>query len=63
MQNSFSPSLVARAQRIFEKRSGRVVSEEETEIYLATLAKLGLLALRVIETAQSKKNAKNSTHR
>lgn len=63
MQNSFSPKLVARAKLIFEKRSGRVVSAEETELYLASLAKLGLLALRVIEIAKSKKNEPDNTHR
>ena len=51
-----------RAQRIFEKRSGRVVSVEETELYLAAMAKLGLLALRVIETTKPKKNERDHTH-
>lgn len=49
MQNTFSSQLIARAQRIFEKRSGRSVSEEEAEICLEKIAQLGLLAVKVME--------------
>lgn len=44
MKSVFSTQLITRAKRIFEKRSGCVVSEEETEMYLEKLAQLGLLA-------------------
>ena len=52
---TFSPQLIARAQRIFEKRSGRSVSAEEAEIYLEKLAQFGLVALRAFETENTKK--------
>jgi hypothetical protein len=63
MQKNFSPQLIERAQRIFKERSGRFVSAEETEICLATLAKLGRLALRIIKTAKPKKDEPDYTHR
>lgn len=43
MQAIFSTELIARAKQIFEKRAGRALSEEETEMCLEKLAQLGLL--------------------
>jgi len=53
MKRVFSPELITRAKRIFEARSGRAVSEEETEIYLEKLATLGILAQKVISTEKN----------
>lgn len=56
MKNTFSPQLILRAQKIFKKRSGRIVSEEETEIFLERLAQFGLIALGAFETENTKKH-------
>ena len=55
MGNAFSIELIARAQQIFERRSGRAVSEEETEIYLEKLAQVGGIALKTYTTKQKQK--------
>ena len=58
MTRKFSPQLIERAQRIFEKRSGRVVSADEAEMYLEKLAQLGLLASKVEWVYRKKLNKK-----
>ncbi len=60
---TFSPQLILRAQRIFEKRSGRSMSAEEAEIYLEKLAQFGLVALRAFETENTKKYEPHHPHR
>jgi len=61
-QKSFSPELIARAQKIFEKRSGRAVSEEETERHLEKLADFGLLAVKVYETKKQQDGKEVKSH-
>jgi len=59
---TFSPQLIARAQRIFEKRSGRIVSKEEAEIFLEKLAQFGLVALRTIDPKNTKHHDSHHPH-
>jgi len=49
---TFSPQLILRAQRIFEKRSGAPVSAEQAGMILERLAQLGNVALRIFEVEQ-----------
>lgn len=51
---TFSPQLIARAQRIFEKKSGSPVSAEQAEMILERLAQIGLLMQKVAETEKQK---------
>ena len=51
---TFSPQLILRAQRIFEKRSGASVSAEQAEMILERLAQIGLLMQRVAENEKQK---------
>ena len=62
MKNTFSKQLLLRAQQIFEKRSGRIVNEEETEIFLERLAQLGSIALRTSGTENTKKYEAHHPH-
>lgn len=59
---TFSPQLILRAQRIFKKRSGRIVNEEEAEIFLERLAQFGLIALGALETENTKKYETHHPH-
>jgi hypothetical protein len=54
MQKSFSPQLIARCQAVFEKKSGLVVSEEQAEMILKRLARLGLLMGKLVEMYEKK---------
>ncbi len=47
MQAVFSPELIERCRRIFEKRSGKAISADEAELYLEKLARLGLLMVKL----------------
>lgn len=58
MQRKYTPQLIIRAQRIFERKSGRAVSEEETEICLDRLATFGELTMRVMELEREKENSR-----
>lgn len=49
MSEYFSPELIARCQRIFEEKSGRVIGAEEADIILDRLAQLGMTMFRVAE--------------
>lgn len=62
MKNTFSKQLILRAQRIFKKRSGRIVNEEEAEIFLERLAQFGLIALGALETENTKKYETHHPH-
>lgn len=55
MQKTFSPQVIARAQRIFKQRSGRFISADEAMLYLEQLAKIGDLAMRVMKQEVHKK--------
>lgn len=54
MESSFSPELILRAQRIFEKRSGAPVSAEQAGMILERLAQIGLLMQKVAENEKQK---------
>jgi len=47
MREAFSPQLIKKCQTVFEKRSGLVVSEEQAEMILKRLARLGLLMAEI----------------
>lgn len=51
---TFSPQLILRTQRIFEKRSSVPVSVEQAEMILERLAKIGLLMQAVKENEKQK---------
>lgn len=52
--STFSPNLILRARKIFEKRSGASVSAEQAEMILERLAKIGLLMQSVTENEKQK---------
>ena len=52
--STFSPQLILRAQRIFEKRSGAPIAVEQAEMILERLAKIGLLMQAVKENEKQK---------
>lgn len=54
MYQSFSPQLILRAQRIFEKRSGVPISAEQAGMILERLAQIGLLMQKVAENEKQK---------
>ena len=54
MPSHFSPQLIQRTQAIFEKRSGLVVDEEQAEMILERLARLGLLMGKLVEMYEMK---------
>ncbi len=52
--STFSPKLILRTQRIFEKRSGAPIAVEQAEMILERLAKIGLLMQAVKENEKQK---------
>ena len=50
----FSPQLILRTQRIFEKRSGTPIAIEQAEMILERLAKIGLLMQAVAKNGKQK---------
>lgn len=52
MQRKYSDKLIAECKRVISKRSGVEITDDQAEIYLETLARVGLLALRVFEKQQ-----------
>ncbi len=57
---SFSPELIARCRRIVATRSGSDIDDEQAEMYLEKLARLGLLAIKVINNKQRYGDQKES---
>lgn len=63
MQRKFSIELLRECQRVLSKKAGFPISEDQAEIALEAFARLGNLALRVLELRDNKKpNAKNNSH-
>ena len=57
MERQFSSQLMAKAKVVLEKRSGRVLSDDEIEIMLDRLSELGLLFVRnILEKNTKTKN-------
>ena len=50
----FSPQLILRTQRIFEKRSGTPIAIEQAEMILERLAQIGLLMQAAKENEKQK---------
>jgi hypothetical protein len=48
MERQFSKKLMLKAKRIFEKRSGRTLNEDEIEALLEKLARFGQLYADIV---------------
>jgi hypothetical protein len=48
MERIFSEKLMQKAKRIFEERSGLKLTDDEVEIHLERLSRLGLLFAKVM---------------
>lgn len=53
MSFHYSTKLIQKCQRVFEKRAGRKISDEEAGEILDRLAKIGTLALKVSDKNKS----------
>lgn len=54
MMHHYSPQLIKKCQRIFSKRSGVPISQEQAEMYLEQLAKVGNIALQLVKIYKQK---------
>ncbi|MDD3487563.1 MAG: hypothetical protein PHF35_04290 [Candidatus Moranbacteria bacterium] len=57
MERIFDEQLMKKAKRIFEERSGLKMTDDEVEIHLERLSRLGLLFAKVmIQNEEKEKN-------
>ena len=54
MQRKYSDKLIKRCQRIMSKRSGFDITEDQAQMYLDQLAKIGNIALQLLEIYKQK---------
>lgn len=57
MRRKFSPALISQCQRIFSKKAGFPISEDQAELYLEKFARLMMLAVKVLEREEETKKA------
>lgn len=61
VERIFSEQLMKKAKRIFEERSGLTLTDDEVEIHLERLSRLGLLFAKVMMQNDKKlKTVKNN---
>lgn len=65
MQSNFSPNLIKNCQKIFKRRSSIDIDEEQAELILERLAKLGLLIaeIKIEKGGEFYESAKNKEAR
>lgn len=64
MQRKFSIELLRECQRVLSKKAGYSISEDQAEIALEAFARLGNLALRVLDLKNNKQpNEQNNSNR
>lgn len=54
MRRKYSEKLIRRCQRVLSKRAGFDITEDQAEMYLEQLAKIGNLALQLVKIYKQK---------
>jgi len=63
MQQSYSQNLINQCKKVMQKKTGKKISNDEAEIILDQLARLGSVAIKSLEKDErGLKNLNNTNH-